>query len=166
MTGILLLFVVALWIVVAYVIARLIASKVPPGRWKVLVRVGAFLIVFLLPLADEIVGIFQFQHLCQQHSSIRVDRAKAAGKTVHLASTPNEEVKGTWVKIVLQPVRFLEATGGEPVMSYSGLNAYGGWLIRTLGISEGNKPLLFRGSCWPPDTDRLMKELNIKVIRR
>ena len=166
MTGLLLLLVVTIWAFAAYWLTRLIATKVPNAGRRISARIGVFLVLFALPLADEIVGLFQFQHLCRQHSGIQVDRAKAIGKTVHLAPMPSEEVSGTWVKIVLQPIRFLEKASGEPVMSYSGLTAYGGWLIRTLGISEKDKPLLFRGSCWPKETDRFMKELNIKVIRR
>jgi hypothetical protein len=127
-----------------------------------------FLAVFTLPLIDEIVGMFQFQHLCQQHSNIDVDRARATGKTVRVANVPNEEVKGTWVRIVLQPIRFLEAATDEPVISYNRLTAYGGWFIRVLGISEYDAPLLFRGSCVPGDQftfDRLFKELNITLAR-
>lgn len=166
MTGLLLLFVVTIWAFAAYSLTRLIAMKVPEARWRIPAHIGVFLVLFALPLVDEIVGLFQFQHLCRQHSGIHVDRAKAIGKTVHLAPMPHEEVTGTWVKVVLQPIRFLETASGEPVMSYSGLTAYGGWLIRALGISEKDKPLLFRGSCWPEETDRFMKELNIKVSRR
>jgi hypothetical protein len=166
MTGILLLLVVAVWSVAAYFLTKLITRRVPRGYWRVPMFMGIFLVLFALPVLDEIVGIFQFNHFCSEYSGIRVDRGRATGKTVYVANVPHEEIKGTSVRIVLQPIRFLEATNSEPVMSYNGLNAYGGWLIRTLGISEGNKPLLFRGSCWPRDTDRLIKEMNMQVVRR
>ena len=166
MTGILLLFVVAIWAVVAYALTKVIALKMPTGRWQLPASIGVFLVLFALPFLDEVVGTFQFQQLCREHSGIRLDRAKASGKTVYATTASHEDIRGTAVRMVLQPVRFVETTSGEPVMSYNGLTAYGGWFIRTLGISEGNKPLLFRGSCWPRETDRLIKEMNITVVRR
>ena len=169
MTGLLLLFVVAIWAFAAYSITRLIALKVPQGHLRVPACIGVFVVLFALPLFDEIVGMFQFQHLCRQNAGIHVDRAKATGKTVHVANVPNEEVKGTWVRIVLQPIRFRDTSTGESVISYNRLTAYGGWLIHTLGISEYNAPLLFRGSCVPGDQftfDRLSKELNITLVRK
>lgn len=169
MTGIILLLAIAIWAVVAYALTKGVASKIPKGSWRVPGCLGIFFVLFALPILDEVIGIFQFQHLCRHNAVINVDRSKAVGKTVYLADVPSEEVRGTWVRVVRRPVRFLEAATGEPVVSYDRLTAYGGWFTRVLGISEGNAPLLFRGSCVPGDRlalDRLFKELNITLIRR
>lgn len=169
MTGILLIFVVALWLVIAFFVAKLIAILLPKRGWAYLLRVILFLGLIPLPLIDEIVGQSQFEKLCSENSTIQVDRAKAAGKTVYLADLPDVEVKGTWVRIVLKPWRYVDTTTGEIVVSYNTLQAVGGRFVHVLGISESGVPLTFRGYCKPGDQyslGNLFKELGMISIRR
>ena len=91
----------------------------------------------------------QFKQLCEANSTIHVDRATAAGRTVYLAETPDVEIKGTWVRVVLKPWRFVDAMTGELVVSYNTLQAQGG---RFLKVSEGHEPLTFNGYCAPAES--------------
>jgi hypothetical protein len=169
MTGILLLLVAGFWLIAAYWLAKLITRILPSSGWRVLVGALIFLALLPLPLMDEIVGKRQFEQLCQENSTILVDRAKAAGKTVYLADLPDSDVKGTWVRVVVQPWNFLDAKTGEVVIRYNTLQAVGGWFIRTLGISEGNVPLTFEGHCKPDglvNPAKLLKELGAIQIQR
>lgn len=120
-----------------------------------------------LPLIDEIVGGRQFEQLCKDNSTIQVDRATAAGKTVYYAPQPSVEIKGTWVRVVLKPQWFVDATTGKTVVSYNELIAVGGRFIQTLGISEGGMPLTFRGTCVPsnrPGSIETFKPFGINYI--
>jgi hypothetical protein len=169
MTGILLLFVGALWLIVAYSLAMLITRVLPATGWRVLVGALLFLALLPLPLIDEIVGKRQFEQLCRENSTVHVDRAKAAGRTVYLADLPHIEIRGTWVRVVSQPWRYLDAKTGEVIVSYNMLQAEGGRFIRTLGISEGGVPLTFDGHCKPEglaNPAKLLKELGAIQIQR
>jgi hypothetical protein len=169
MTGIYLLFVAFIWMAVVIWLSKISTRNFPMETWRVPVAIVIFAVLFPLPLIDEIVGGRQFEQLCKENSKIRVNKAMAAGRTVYLAEVPFVEVKGTWVRVVLRPWRYLDATTNEPVISYNILMADGGWLVRSMGISSGGVPLTFKGSCEPGgvvDPVKLRSELQVIQIQR
>jgi hypothetical protein len=169
MTGIYLLFATTIWLSVVIWLSKVSTEKLPKPTWRVPIAVMVFAVLLPLPLIDEIVGGGQFEQLCKENATIQVDRAAAIGKTVYLAKTPDVEIKGTWVRIVLQPRRFVDATTGETVVSFNDFIAVGGRFIQTLGISEGGVPLTFKGWCQPGDQytlERLFRELQITLVHR
>ena len=147
MTGIYLLFIAAIWLAVVILLSKIITQKLPIATWRIPVAVVLFAALLPLPLIDEIVGGRQFEQLCKDNSTIQVNRVTAVGKTVYSVPQPRVETKGTWVRVVLQPYRYVDATTGEAVVSYNELIAVGGWLTRSLGL--GGSPLTFRGNCVP-----------------
>jgi len=167
MTGIFLLLVVIIWFFIVFLLSKIITIKLPEKWWRIPVRILLFLALLPLPLADEIVGGRQFEQLCKDNSTIQVDRATAVGKTVYFVPQPDVEIKGTWVRMVLKPQRFVDATTGETVVSYNELIAEGGRFIQALGISEGGMPLIFRGTCVPenrPASIETFKSFGINYI--
>lgn len=167
MTGLLLFGVAGIWFVVALVISIFIFRKLPKRLWRIPFALILFLVLIPLPLIDEIVGKRQFEQLCSENSTIQVNRATAVGKTVYFVPQPDVEIKGTWVRVVLQPRRFIDATTGETVVSYNELIAVGGRFIQTLGISEGGMPLTFGGTCVPanrPGSIETFKPFGINYI--
>lgn len=169
MTGFLLLFVMAIWLAVVMWLSKILTKKLPTATWRIPVAAVIFAGLLPLPLIDEIVGGRQFESLCKENSTIQVDRATAVGRTVYLAQTPDVEIKGTWVRVVLKPWRFVDATTGETVVSYNDLIAEGGRLIQSLGISEGGMPLTFKGTCVPanrPGSAQTFRPLGITYIER
>jgi hypothetical protein len=149
MIGILLLALVAGWLYLAIWVSGKLTRKVPSPSWRSSLRVLFTALIFVLPMTDEIVGGYQFKELCRQNAGIHVNLKTAAGRTVYLARTPQTDVEGTWLRVVLRPQRFVDATTGETVVSYTETFADGGWLGRRL--SEGRVPLTFHGSCAPRD---------------
>lgn len=169
MTGIYLLFVAVIWMAVVIWLSKTIARKLPSATWRIPVAIVIFSALLPLPLIDEIVGGRQFKQLCKDNSQIHANKATAAGRTVYLAEVPFIEIKDTWVRVVLRPWRYLDATTNEPVISYNILMADGGWLIRSMGISSGGVPLTFKGSCEPGgviDPVKLHSELQVTQIQR
>jgi hypothetical protein len=168
MTGILLFFVMGLWLFFVFWLTKVITKKLPT-KWVMPSRILLSLAILPIPLIDEIVGGRQFEQLCKENSTIQVDRVKAAGKTVYLAKPVDIQIKDTLVPIRLKPWRFVDATTGEIVVSYNTLLAGGGIFIRTLGISEGGAPLTFKSFCEPGgivDPLKLFKELRVTEIER
>ena len=144
MTGIYLLFVVAVWCVIVKFLTRLIMKKIPM-KWQSKPLYAVFFMVLLpLPLIDEIVGKQQFEFLCKENSTIQVNKTTSIGRTVYLMPNRDIELQGTWVSISLHPWIFVDATTGETVLSYNTLRAK-----RKLGIFEGHLPLTFQGYCAP-----------------
>jgi hypothetical protein len=169
MTGILLLFVMLVWLAVAVWLSTILTKKLPAATWRISVAAVIFATLLPLPLIDEIVGGRQFEKLCDENSTIQMNPATAVGRTVYLARTSDIEIKGTWVRVVLKPWRFVDATTGETVVSYNDLIAEGGRLIHLLGISEGGMPLTFKGTCVPanrPGSAETFRPLGITYIER
>jgi hypothetical protein len=167
MTGIFLLFVVIIWFCAVIWLSKFVTSNLRKQEWRIPVALVIFAVLIPLPLIDELVGGRQFEQLCEENSAIKVDRATAVGRTVYFDEQPPVEINGTWVKVVMQPHRFVDAATGEFVFSYNTLTAVGGRLIRILGISEGGMPLSFYGSCGPKEsTKELVKLLGITALDR
>lgn len=151
MTGIFLILLAVLWLVAAFLLAKLATTRLPKLWWAHVLRMSLFLALLPLPLVDEIVGKRQFDKLCSENTMIQVDPEKAVGRTVYLADLPDIEIKGPWVRVVSKPWRFIDTITGETVVAYNTLQAAGGLFTRTLGIFEGGVPLTFKGSCAPAD---------------
>ena len=135
--------------------------------WRIPIALAIFVLLALSLVVDELVGEKQFEQLCKENSEVKVNRETAAGKTVYLAQMPDEEIKGTWVGVVLKPWRFVDATTGEVVVSYNTLTARSGWFMRRIGLAEGGMPLLFRGYCAPPNqpaSAQTFREFGINYI--
>lgn len=149
MTGIFLIAVAVAWLIAVVVVTRWVARRFNSLTMKVVSWMILVPTLMTAPLVDELIGKRQFEQLCKDNATIHVDRETAVGKTVYFVPQPAVEVKGTWVRVVLKLRRFVDATTGETVVTYNELMADGGWLVRTLIISEGRVPLSFRGDCVP-----------------
>lgn len=166
MTGLLLLGVVVLWLVVAVFITRFIVQKVPRWRWRPAVAVIVFIALVVGPIADDVIGGRQFKALCEEKTRINVDRSRAANKTVYLQDERSYRLPGVLVPITEQPWRYADVDTKEVLVSFSTLQAKGGWLIRALGILETDSPITFPRFCGPEDRSSVFSALNIQQIQR
>jgi hypothetical protein len=162
MSGLYLLAIGAAWLVIVLALARALTLRIKTASLRSIVTLLVVGVLLPLPLIDEFLGKRQFEQLCKDNAAIQVDRKTAVGKTVYYVPQPSVEVSGTWVRIVMKPQRFVDATTGEVVVSYNELEAVGGRLVQTFGISEGRVPLTFTGSCGPVEKTRdLFRSLEI-----
>lgn len=169
MTGLLLLFIAAVWIAMVVALAYATTKRIEDAVWRSVVALVLVVVLIPLPLINEIVGKHQFEQLCKDNAVIHVDRATAFGKTVYLAESTDVEIKGKWLRFVVKPWRYVDVTTGETVVSYNTLMAEGGLFFRMIRISEGGVPLIFKGSCYPSelvDLQKLFQELNVTQIQR
>jgi hypothetical protein len=165
MSGLLLFAVVALWWFVLRWVVKRIGNRLPNRPWRLVITLAIFTLLLPLPVIDEIVGGWQFSRLCNQHDKIQVDREKVRGTTIYFVPTRSVELMGMWVPVRRQAWTFVDKGMGAVVMQYDSFHANGGWLIRTLRISEGNVPLLFRDSCFPKENPvALTKSLNVTTL--
>lgn len=165
MTGIALLALGFLWVFLAGRFAIWIASlqKYQVARWCIGLLV--FVIGLPMPLADEIVGKWQFEALCKQYAVQMIDEQHAMNRRVlYEPRGADQFAQRTAVEIRIDPVVYRDAETNQVLVSYHTLHAKGGWLIRALGISETSSPLLFQRGCAPKDQDAFKKKFNITVV--
>jgi hypothetical protein len=164
MTGLLFIGLGILWFVLVCGIAVFAFRKLPKGILSAFVSVLLFIALLPLPLIDEIVGKRQFEKLCTERATIQTDRAKAAGRTVYLAKTSSIEEEGTWVRVTVQPWRYVDAKTGETIVSYNTLQAERRFFLTGFGL------LTFDGYCAPggsrSSVKSLFQDLGITDIKR
>jgi hypothetical protein len=158
MIGLLFLGLIGLWIWMAAKLSRWIGGRVAGGRWRKPIAAVFFVSLLVLPLADEIVGGFQFRALCKEKAVLKlnVDEASLKGKTARDVVEPfNKDVEGTAVTISYSHYSYRDVEDGKELLNFAIFRAKGGWLVRTLSGQSDMTPLTFnRSTCSPlPQTD-------------
>lgn len=166
MRGLLLIGVVLLWFWAAIAIARMFTSKLKPAWLKLLVTFLAIAVIIPLPVADEIVGGFQFRALCKNEAIATYDEGKIRGKTVHLKSADVYHFTNTILPIYKQTWKYVDHTNNEELISYVDLHSDGGWLSRAIHFNYVHKPYIFSGVCSGDKDGYLFQKLNIKKVNK
>lgn len=167
MSGILLIAVFIFWLIAAVWISQCVTRRCKTEGAKVVCALLLFPIIFIAPVVDEIVGGHQFSQLCEKYAAVEIDEEKAMNRRVYVDLA--EEYKyadGTLVEVRINPHVYRDADTNEIIVKYHTLHAGGGWLIRFLGISETDSPLLFNRGCAPLGRFDFKEKYNIKVVRK
>lgn len=165
MTGILLIAVAIAWLIAVLAATRWVVRRVNSPAMKVVSCLVLFPVLLVLPVADELVGKQQFDSLCKKYAVQVIDEKHAMNRRVSFERRNSDEfAKGTAVRIRIDPYIYRDVETKNVLIRFHILTAQGGWLIRTLGISETTSPLLFRSGCAPQDAFGFQKEFNITVI--
>lgn len=159
MIGLYFLFLGALWVGIVFLVSVFITKKLPTSKWRPLFGVCLFAILLPLLFIDELIGKWQFERLCHENSTIYIS-PDAKGRTVYLANTSDEYVKGTWVRIWKQQWQYVDATTGEVIVRYNTLGVVGGWFVRTF-YNEREAPFLFKGYYVPPN-----RPVNVEMFQK
>jgi hypothetical protein len=134
MAGIIFWFIFGLWLWGSFALAKSSTKRMPVGAWRSLATLLAAVLIFLLPLVDEIVGGVQFRALCERAEANKADGERIKGMTVRSFIDPlSQAVAGTAVKIYYSRVSYRDVNTNEEVASYTTYNANAGWLVRALG---------------------------------
>lgn len=152
MAGLLSLALLVGWFIAALWLARQLTSKVKNGVLRTALMIPAVIVVVGLPVADEIIGGFQFRALCRERAVLKIDAEKIKGKTVRMVSDPeNKDLENTIVRIYYTRVSYRDVTTQEELASNGYLVAMGGQLIRALGGGHEMKPMtIFPSTCGGP----------------
>ena len=165
MTGFLLIATLALWTIAAWLASGWVVKSLRANWLKVCTRLLVFSGLMICLVVDEIVGGLQFKSLCEREAVLKVSAEKVRGRTLKQISLQSFPVD-TILRIEQWRNSFVDATSGEEMASFSWLRTSGGWFIRTLGISEGDAPLLIHPStCWPVMQGRLSETYQFTLIK-
>lgn len=93
MIGLAALFILCLWILISYKMSKFIYGKFKLQNSKCHIKVMMFFLIFISPLADDIVGGIQFRLLCSQNSGAYVNVENARNKELFEYSS-KERVQG------------------------------------------------------------------------
>ena len=160
MSGIILIVLLAFWLYLAIKMSSFFVSKMMEGAGKVAVRIFVFAMFFIVPVLDDIVGGFQFRHLCETEVLLVYNEKKVKGKTAQL-KRPVIQIINKVIPIREHTWDWVDQDTGETLVKYKDYYAEGGWLSRFIGFPQGSPPYTFNGSCGSKKARLIFQELNI-----
>lgn len=166
MSGILLIGMVLLWIWAAVAIGQMLTSKLKDSWIKSLVTFLVTSVLIPLPVADEIIGGFQFRALCNGEAVITYNKEKAYGKTVHLKKVDRFDLPKMVLPVRKEIWKYAEHISDEDLISYVDFYSDGGWLSRAINFNNVHRPYTFLGVCSGDKDDSVFQKLNIKKVNK
>jgi hypothetical protein len=165
MIGLLVLGALVVWFFVAGAIAKRFAKAIPMNsRWQPIAATGIFIVVFLLPVADELAARPTFERWCHRDAVFRVDPARIKGRTVHITATlKNVTVRGALIPILHSRFAYLDVSSGEQLAEYDTYAALGGVLVRTIGFPPSHS-LTGTFYCAPNDLETVKEKYGFVVV--
>lgn len=137
MTGIFLIAVVVIWLCAAGWLTGWATRNIERTGFRFVAGSLLFLGLMILPVADEIIGGFQFRELCKKGSILDIDAEKIRGKQVKIVVDPSgQDHEGGVLPIKFSHFSYRDAITNEEYASYSIYQVEGGLFIRSLGISR------------------------------
>jgi hypothetical protein len=157
---------------VAWVLGSLLTRRVK-ARWlRRVVILGLLPLVFMAPLADEIVGKYQFDRLCEEAKDVKIHGAIAVGEELYTpdgkwrldipdqtrdlkilvdsyfrwehGGSPPDVVPSVAIPIYRHNVKIYEKTSNRLLAEWKMYSTSGGWLSQ-----QFETPALVRATCEP-----------------
>ena len=166
MSGLILLFILGVWLFVAKKLTSFLTTRMQVGVIKKAARVLLFVLILVAPLADEVIGGFQFRALCEAETQLHYDKDTLAGKEVYSDTLVAVKVENIAIPVVSQMQTYTESNTLKMLLNYKVLYADGGWLSRAIHFNSVYQPYTFDGYCGPEGekVQELLKNLNVTVI--
>ena len=155
MIGLLFLAGIALWVTVAVMLARRIPGWVGVGKHARLLSVASFCVILVAPVADELIGRWQFHRLCEREAVVWLSPDWPKVKRAKRVSLPRSEVNGALIRIYSQGGEYVDIDTGKIFLKHPHFYTYGGVLFDRLGLGLGGST-----SCLPKNAQEIEKKIN------
>lgn len=155
MIGLLFLAGISLWLAIAVMLSKKIPVWIGVSKHKTATTVLIFPVLFVLPMADEIIGRWQFSRLCEREAVVTLNPDWEKVKGARLVSQPRREVSGTLIQIYSEPSKYVDVATGTAFMTYPYFYTHGGMLLGRLGLGLGGLT-----SCHPKNAQAIQKMIN------
>jgi len=161
MSGIIALAFLGIWFFIAHKLTQFFTSKINlkiKGKW---IYPLVFVLVFIAPIADEIIGGFQFRALCTPENLLIYDAEKVRGKGLRGQIT-SHVMNNRILPIRITQTEWSKPEENEVLITHKILYAGSGWLGHLIGWISS--PLTFSGKCDTREYYEMFDKLNIIEI--
>jgi hypothetical protein len=165
MGGLILFGVLFVWTSVSARLARSLsrAIDIKPSL-RAFASIALAILIFLLPVADELAARPYFEALCHKGAVLRIDEQKIRGKDVMLTIDPsNERVKWAIIPMFHSHFEYRDAVTTEVLAEYETYAAHGGVLARIIAFN-GSHPWTGTFYCAPEVGADLRKRYGFVVL--
>lgn len=168
MGGLLVIGVLFGWLAAAIWLARRISRAIQmKAVYRTPASIGLAVLIFFLPVADELATRPSFEMLCREDGALKIDVQKIRGRLVKVEIAPADEpVTGPFALIPLfrSHVTYADTSTGEVLAEYSTYRARGGVLARAFRPLGSAEPLTGTYSCVPEHEGTLPERYAFTLI--
>lgn len=155
MIGLLFLFGIGLWLIVAFVVSVNIPRWLGTTKHHTATVLLSFPLVLIAPFADEIIGRWQFKRLCEREAVVTLSPDWETVKRAYERKFPTIPIDGNAIPIRVQQSEYVDIETGRPFLTFKAFHTNGGILFGQLGLGLGQTT-----SCWPRNLTKVMNEVN------
>ena len=156
MIGILFLLGIVFWLATALMLSKRIPSWVGIRKHTRAASVLLFPIVFAAPIADDLIGRWQFYRLCEREAVVSLSPDWEKVKRARQKETHWMELNGNLVPISLARIETLDVDTGNVFMTSRSLFTHGGFLRRHFYGLNGQAT-----SCFPKNIQAIQEQVNL-----
>jgi hypothetical protein len=146
---------VGLWLTAAVMICQRVPRWLGVTKYCKVLSVLLFPVVLAAPVADEVIGRWQFKRLCDREAVVTLSPDWQNVKRAKRVSLPRSDVGGALIPIYSQGSEYVDADTGKTFMTYPHFYTYGGFLFGRLGLGLGGST-----SCQPRNHEAVLKQIN------
>lgn len=155
MIGLTVFLLLGLWVFAATKISKRVPIWLGVTKHAKAVTLLVFPVVLVAPMADEIVGRWQFHRLCEKEAVVWLSPDWEKVKRARRVSLPRSDVPGSVIRIYSQGSEYLDFDTGKKFMTHPHFYTYGGILFDRFGLGLGGST-----SCLPKNAQAIEKMIN------
>jgi hypothetical protein len=161
MTGLLFLIGIGLWLIVAIHLCKKIPRWLGVTKHSGLLGALVFPVVLAAPVADELIGRWQFSRLCEREAVVTLSPDWEKVKRARKRDIPSTTLSGYFIRIQSQRIEYFDLDTGKNFLTNQAFHADGGFLVYRMGLGLGTST-----SCWPKDDDQIYRKVNLDELMR
>ena len=158
MIGLMFMAGIAAWAAVVVYLCKRIPPWLGITRFVKTTRYLLFPILFLLPIADELIGRWQFHRLCEREAVVHLSRDWMSVKAARKYQIP-AELSGYVVPVKGSKYEYRDGETGRLFMSYSNFVREGGVLFRHIFWDDLDKDY-----CSPKDKIEVLMNIEKSMV--
>ena len=148
-----------LWFTVAIMLCKRIPRWLGVSKHGAVISVLLFPMVLVLPVADELIGRWQFSRLCEREAVVTLspdwEKVKRAGER----EIPSVTLNGYLIRVRSQRMEYFDIDTGKNFLTNQAFHAYGGFLAYRMGLGLGTST-----ACWPKDVSLIYRQVNLDEL--
>lgn len=159
MIGLLFILGFGLWLVAAIYLTKRIPRWLGVTKHLTATSVLLFPVVLAAPVADELIGRWQFHRLCEREAVVTLSPDWEKVKRARERDIPSVTLNGYFIRIRSQRMEYFDIDTGKNFLINQAFHAYGGFLAYRMGLGLGTST-----SCWPKGDDQIYRQINLDEL--
>ena len=160
MIGLIALAAIAIWLMVVIHLCKRVPDWLGMTRFAKAAQFLLFPVLLLLPITDELIGMWQFERLCVRENVVHLSDDWQSVRRAKRIDTLFGRLNGYATRIEYMESRYEDMETGELFLHYRSFYNYGGLLMDRAGLRlSAATP-----SCWPSNINQVNKKINLQQL--